>query len=149
MVARRVEALPPRAALYLEDVIGFVKETQPEAWRKRSKQCPKDPDKALLDAVSRQLAKADPNGTAKELRKCGTLEVLRHPIKDRGAQFRLWQSKPDHDLNDKTPERYAANRLRVVPELNYSPHSAKYSKDGAAVDLHDLKIMRLASTDEP
>ena len=50
-------------ALYPEDVIGFVQETRPDAWEKLSKQYPKDPEKALLDAVSRKLGKADPNGT--------------------------------------------------------------------------------------
>ena len=30
--------------------------------------------------------------------------------------------KPDHDLNPELVERYAKNRLRVVPELVYSPH---------------------------
>ena len=118
-------------ALYPEDVIGFVKDTQPEAWEKLSKQYPKDPEKALLDAVSRQLGKADPGGTAKELRKYGTLGVLRHPIKDRGAQIRMCQFKPDHDLNPETLMRYGANRLRVVPELKYSPYSATYAKGGA------------------
>ncbi|MEC5129544.1 type I restriction endonuclease [Verrucomicrobiales bacterium BCK34] len=118
-------------ALYPEDVIGFVKETQPEAWEKLSKQYPKDPEKALLDAVARQLGKADPNGTAKELRKYGTLGVLRHPIKDRGAQIRMCQFKPDHDLNPETLMRYGANRLRVVQELKYSPYSATYAKGGA------------------
>lgn len=118
-------------ALYPEDVLGFVKETQPEAWEKFSKQYPKDPETALLDAVARQLGKADPNGTAKELRKYGTLGVLRHPIKDRGAQIRMCQFKPDHDLNPETLMRYGANRLRVVQEVNYSPFSANYAKGGA------------------
>ena len=88
MAAWGIENYDRERAQYSEDVIAFVKETQPDAWDKLSKQYPKDPEKALLDSVSRQLGKADPNGTAKELRKYGTLWVLHHPIKDRGAHVR-------------------------------------------------------------
>lgn len=118
-------------ALYTEDVVAYVQETQPEAWEKITKQHPKNPEKALLDAVTRQLAKADPNGTAKELRKGGTLGVLRHPIKIPGTRIVMCQFRPEHDLNPETMARYEANRLRVVPELKYSPHSATYGKGGA------------------
>jgi hypothetical protein len=47
-------------ALYPKDVIGFVQDTQPESWEKLAKQYPKDPEGALINAVTRQLAKADP-----------------------------------------------------------------------------------------
>ena len=113
-------------ALYPEDVIGFVRETQPEAWEKLARHYPQDTEKALLSAVTRQLSKADPRATSAETRKYGTLGVLRHPIKDRGAKINLCQFRPDHDLNPETLARYEANRLRVVPELVYSPYSASY-----------------------
>lgn len=116
-------------ALYPEDVISYVKETQAEAWEKFGKLHPQDTEKALLDLVTRQLEKADPNATAKDLRRYGTLGVLRHPIKDRGVTLRMCQFKPDHALNPETLAAYAANRLRVVPELKYSPH-AKYPSKG-------------------
>ena len=38
-----------------------------------------EPEKALLDLVTRQLEKADPNATANDLRRYGTLGVLRQP----------------------------------------------------------------------
>jgi type I restriction enzyme R subunit len=117
-------------ALYPEDVTGYVKDTQPEAWEKFCKIHPQAPEEALLALVTRQLEKADPNATAKDLRKYGTLGVLRHPIKDRGVTLRLCQFKPDHALNPETLAAYAANRLRVVPELRYSPHT-KYPAKGA------------------
>jgi type I restriction enzyme, R subunit len=116
-------------ALYPEDVTGYVKDTQPEAWEKFCKLHPQAPEKALLDLVTRQLEKADPNATAKDLRRYGTLGVLRHPIKDRGVTLRLCQFKPDHALNPETLAAYDGNRLRVVPELRYSPHT-KYPTKG-------------------
>jgi len=119
-------------ALYPEDVVGYVKDTQPEAWEKFTKIHPQGPEEALLALVTQQLEKADPNATAKDLRKYGTLGVLRHAIKDRGVTLRLCQFKPDHALNPETLAAYSANRLRVVPELKYSPH-AKFPAKGEKV----------------
>ncbi|MDF7808892.1 type I restriction endonuclease [Pontiellaceae bacterium B12219] len=96
-------------ALYTEDLVAYLSETQPDQWEKFSHMHPKGAEDALLRSVARQLDKK------------GSLHVLRNTIKDRGAKFRLCQFKPDHDLNPETMARYAANRLRVVPELNYSP----------------------------
>lgn len=48
--------------------------------------------------------------------------TLRHTLADRGARFQLCTFKPDHDLNPDLLVRYCANRLRVVPELIYSPN---------------------------
>jgi hypothetical protein len=39
----------------------------------------------------------------------------------RGTRFSLCQFPPEHDLNPDTLARYQKNRLRVVPELVYSP----------------------------
>ena len=50
-----------------------------------------------------------------------TLGVLRHELRERGTRFRLCQFKPEHGLNPDTLLRYQKNRLRVVPELTYSP----------------------------
>ena len=97
-------------ALYTEDVVGYLSETQPEQWAKFCALNPSCVQDALLRSVARQLDKK------------GTLHVLRNIIKDRGVKFRLCQFKPDHDLNPETMLRYGANRLRVVPELIYSPN---------------------------
>lgn len=110
-------------AIYAEDLIGFVKDTQDEAWQKHCKNYPNDPEAKLLDRVASQLNKADPNATSKDLRTFGTLGVLRHGVKDRNAKFTLCQFKPEHDLNPDTLARYEQNRLRIVPELVYSPYA--------------------------
>jgi type I restriction enzyme R subunit len=110
-------------AIYSEDLIGFVKDTQDTEWQKHVKNYPSDPEAKLLARVASQLDKADPNATGKQLRTFGTLGVLRHGIKDRNAKFKLCQFKPEHDLNPDTLARYQQNRLRIVPELVYSPYS--------------------------
>lgn len=108
-------------ALYAEDVLGFVKETQDEQWQKFCKLYPNNPDAKFLERVAAQLNKADPNAANKELRTFGTLGVLRNELRDRGTRFSLCQFKPEHDLNPDTLARYSQNRLRIVPELVYSP----------------------------
>ncbi|KAA1189259.1 type I restriction endonuclease subunit R [Pseudohalioglobus sediminis] len=97
-------------AIFPEDLIGYVKDTQPDQWDKLAKHFPDSTNEALLKTA------------AKWLDKQGTLWVLRNAFKDRGARFRLCTFKPDHDLNPELTERYHKNRLRVVPELVYSPH---------------------------
>jgi len=108
-------------ALYEEDLIGFVQETQPKQWEKYCKLYPGNAERKLLERVASQLNKADSNAADSTLRTFGTLGVLRHPVKDRGTRFSLCQFKPEHDLNPDTLERYQKNRLRIVPELVYSP----------------------------
>ncbi|MEY8194484.1 MAG: DEAD/DEAH box helicase family protein [Cycloclasticus sp.] len=108
-------------ALYEEDVLGFVKDTQDEQWQKFCALYPNNPEQKFLERVASQLNKADPNAANKEMRTFGTLGVLRHELRDRGTRFSLCQFKPEHDLNPDTLARYKQNRLRVVPELVYSP----------------------------
>lgn len=108
-------------ALYSEDTLAFVKESQPDQWEKYCGIYPNNPEEKFLEKVASQLNKVDPNAADKALRTFGTLGVLRHEIKDRGARFSLCQFKPEHDLNPDTLARYGMNRLRVVPELVYSP----------------------------
>lgn len=113
------------SALYEEDLLAFIKETQDTQWQKYCKLYPQNPEQHLIDRVVAQLDKATPNAANKELRTFGTLGVLRNELKDRGVRFRLCQFKPDHDLNPDTLKRYKANRLRIVPELVYSPYATE------------------------
>lgn len=99
-------------ALYPDDLIAFVQETQPEGWQKFCKTYGENPERHLLDGAVRQLSRAEG----------GTLWLLRNQIEDRGHRLKVASFKPDHDLNPELLTRYQANRLRVVPELVYSPH---------------------------
>jgi type I restriction enzyme, R subunit len=112
-------------ALYPEDVLGFVKETQDAQWQQYCKIYPNNPEQKFLARVAVQLNKADPNAANTEQRTFGTLGVLRHELRDRGTRFSLCQFKPEHELNPDTLARYQKNRLRVVPELVYSPGRLK------------------------
>ena len=100
-----------RAALYTEDLLAYIKDAWPERWEKFSKNNPKDPESVLVQKLVR------------ELDKHGTLDLLRNGFKVPGVKIDLCSFKPDHDMNPDTHRRYQANRLRVVPEVSYSPHA--------------------------
>mgnify|MGYP000370787551 CR=1 FL=1 len=97
-------------ALYPEDLLAYYREAHPDQWERFCRHNPHDPETVLLDK------------TARELEKAGTLEVLRHGFKVPGARVTLCSFRPDHGMNEDALAQYRANRLRVVPEVSYSPH---------------------------
>ncbi|ERS81824.1 type I restriction endonuclease subunit R [Halomonas sp. PBN3] len=106
------------SALYTEDLLGYVHEAWPERWEKFCKANPQAPEKVFVQKVVRELDRA------------GTLEVLRHGFKVPGVKFDLCSFQPDHGMNPDSLARYRANRLRVVPEVSYSPHAREKGTGG-------------------
>ncbi len=102
-----------RTALYTEDVLGYFKEAWPERWDKFAKANPNNPDEVLVQKLVR------------ELEQSGTLDVLRHGFKLPAVKVELCSFQPDHGMNPDTLKRYQCNRLRVVPEVSYSPHACE------------------------
>ncbi|MEQ7869864.1 DEAD/DEAH box helicase family protein [Chromohalobacter salexigens] len=107
-------------ALYTEDVIAYQREAWPERWEKFCQANPRAPETVLIQKLVRELEKAD------------TLDVLRHGFKVPGVKLDLCSFKPDHAMNPDSLARYRANRLRVVPEVSYSPHAREQGKGGQA-----------------
>jgi type I restriction enzyme, R subunit len=101
----------PTTALYTEDLLTYVQTAWPDRWQKLCKTNPSDPASLLIQQ------------TVRALEKTGTLDVLRHGYKLPGAKIELCSFQPDHTMNPDTQARYQANRLRVVPEVSYSPHA--------------------------
>jgi type I restriction enzyme R subunit len=97
-------------ALYPEDVIAFVKKTQPEQYEKFQKRHAKDTDSALVRFV------------AKQLDKLGSLHGLRNEIKDVNARIKLCQFKPDL-ASEELDAKYNQNILRVVRQVYYSANN--------------------------
>lgn len=91
-------------ALYPQDLIDYIKSTQPQAYEKMSKR-----EGAKTDAV---LCKH----VAKEMDKHGSLHYLRNDLKYIGSRFKLCQFKPELH-NPDTQAKYDANILRVVQEV--------------------------------
>ncbi|ALE88761.1 type I restriction endonuclease subunit R [Pseudomonas versuta] len=107
-----------RTALYTEDVLGYFKDAWPERWDKFAKANPNNPDDVLVQKLVR------------ELEQSGTLDVLRHGFKLPAVKVELCSFHPDHDMNPDTLKRYQCNRLRVVPEVSYSPHAREAGSGG-------------------
>lgn len=107
-----------RTALYTEDMLGYFKEAWPERWEKFAKANPNDPDGVLVQKLVR------------ELEQSGTLDVLRHGFKLPAVKVELCSFQPDHGMNPDNLNRYQCNRLRVVPEVSYSPHARESGSDG-------------------
>jgi type I restriction enzyme R subunit len=111
-----------RTALYTEDVLGYFKDAWPDRWEKFAKANPNNPDDVLVQKLVR------------ELEQSGTLDVLRHGFKLPAVKVELCSFQPDHGMNPDTLKRYQRNRLRVVPEVSYSPHARDSVKDGQSYD---------------
>ncbi|MBK2297343.1 type I restriction endonuclease subunit R [Francisella philomiragia] len=97
-------------ALYSEDLLSFIKTTQPQAYEKMAKREGDKTDEVLLKHV------------AKELNKNGSLYFLRNEVKYIGSKFKLCQFKPELD-NPELQAKYDANILRVVRQVYYSKNN--------------------------
>ena len=95
-------------ALFPEDLLAFVQETQPAEWAKFKKWHNGSSEQVFAKRV------------AKQLDTHGTLHVLRHGFKDVDAKFQLCAFKPAHGKNPQLAGLYAKNRLTVIRQLHYS-----------------------------
>ena len=102
--------------LYKEDILSYIKQTQPQAYEKMQRREGARTDEVLCKHV------------AKEMDKHGALHALRKEIKYIGSKFKLCQFKPELPNHD-TLARYDANILRVVRQVYYS------SKNNNSIDL--------------
>ena len=99
-------------ALYPEDLAAWLKTSQPNVWDKLTK----DHGDRALEHLMNQVVKA------LEEPKKGTMHVLRRGISVAGCgQIDLSEAAPEDKRNADVLQRYGANILRVVPQLQYHP----------------------------
>lgn len=97
-------------ALYPEDLEVWLKATQKEKW---------DRLEAMNGAKTRDVVMKRLEAA---LDKNGTMHVLRRGFDIAGAgHLDLSEAAPEDKRNETVLRRYAANRLRVVPQLKYHP----------------------------
>jgi type I restriction enzyme R subunit len=119
-----------KTALYEDDLIGFVEDTQKVDWQKFCEREGANAKQKLIEKVVIQLKSAPANDSSKALREYGTLGLLRKGLKTLTGHFKFCQFKPEHSLNDDTQDAYKKNRFTLVPELVYSPYAtAKHLKE--------------------
>ena len=98
-------------ALFPADVLAWAQTAQPQAWEILVKNHGDKAGETLLARLRDQLNQR------------GTLDVLRHGIELLGLKqpLQVAQFKPALAINPDILARYAANRLRVVRQVKYSP----------------------------
>ena len=98
-------------ALYPDDLLGWLQDTQPDEWNKLAGLHNGDTRQLLLERVAALMDKD------------GSLSLLRHGFKHGNARFQLCQFAPSHHFNPETIARYQQVRCRVVRQVRYSRHN--------------------------
>lgn len=97
-------------ALYPEDLVSWLQETQDDKWNK------------LVAANGAQATEVLMARLATALEEKGTIHTLRRGFAIAGCgHIDLSEAAPEDKRNDRVVARYAANRLRVVPQIKYHP----------------------------
>lgn len=100
-------------ALYTEDLIGWIKDTQPEKWDNLYNTNGENTEKTIITRLVAEIERTD------------NITVFRKGFKIAGAGsggiIHLTETAPEDKRNETTIKNYQANRLRVVPQLKYNP----------------------------
>ncbi len=108
----------PVTALFPDDVIGFIRDSQPARW-------------SYLEAMLKDgTASTVLNSLAKELASKGVLGVLRHGFKCHGKELRLAWFQPNSGMNHESAARYAKNRLTITRQVAF-PSKVLKRADGS------------------
>ena len=92
-------------------LLEFVKQTQPQNWKRYVAIYRTDAEQKFLKRLN------------EEITTHGILHVLRKGIKDRGVSFKVVYFQPASSLNTGNIKKYEANRFQCVRQFQYSnPH---------------------------
>tara|TARA_B100001063_G_C16773348_1_gene563206 strand:- start:41 stop:2827 length:2787 start_codon:yes stop_codon:yes gene_type:complete len=103
--------------MFKEEVLDFLKDTQPKQWKKLNEIHGDDIEKRVLLRLYKEM----------DLR--GALDVIRNGFVDYGVRFKMAYFEPESSLNPETMALYNKNTLKVVRQLYYS------TKNKNSVDL--------------
>ena len=96
------------SCLISEEVLGFIRDTQPDEFRKLEYQHGVGTPEKLLARIGAQIERR------------GVLDVLRKGVKDRGCNFNLTYFRPSSGMNPDHQRLHALNRLALIRQLKYS-----------------------------
>ncbi|MDT7520925.1 type I restriction endonuclease [Rhodoferax sp. TBRC 17198] len=94
--------------LIRDQVIDFIKDTQPEQWGRLQEIYDVDTENKILARISSEISKR------------GIIDVLRNQVVDRGVYLNLCYFEPKSDLNPDHLKLYQSNQFTVVRQLHYS-----------------------------
>ena len=95
-------------ALFPDDVIGFLKDTQAARWAQLEALLGENVEATVLDTLG------------KELDLKGSLHVLRHGFRCYGKTFRLAYFRPNSGMNPESAALYAKNRLTITRQVAFT-----------------------------
>ena len=105
---RTAKAFDETLALFPDDVIGFLQDSQATKW-------------GQLEALLGDKARATVlDSLVKELEIKGTLHVLRHGFKCYGKTFRLAYFRPNSGMNPEAAASYDLNRLTITRQVAFT-----------------------------
>ena len=94
--------------LIRDQVIDFIRATQPEQWGRLQEIYDVDTENKILTRISSEISKR------------GIIDVLRNQVVDRGVYLNLCYFEPKSDLNPDHLKLYQSNQFTVVRQLHYS-----------------------------
>lgn len=115
-------------ALFPNDVIFFISETQNEKWEALQKVLGNRTEETLIQDLCKQL-------TLK-----GSLHILRHGFKCFGKKFRLAYFTPNSKLNEQAWEDYEKNILTITRQVHFSQKNTGLSLD-VVLSLNGLPVV--------
>ena len=94
--------------LIKDQVINFIRATQPEQWGRLTEIYDIDTENKILSRISSEISKR------------GIIDVLRNPVVDRGVYLHLCYFEPKSDMNPDHVKLCQSNQFTVVRQLHYS-----------------------------
>lgn len=125
---RAPDAFDPATALFPDDVIGFIRDSQPTRWGQLEAMLKDRTAGMVIDSLT------------KELTSKGALGVLRHGFKCYGKELRLAWFQPNSGMNLESAARYAANRLTITRQLSFSSQALKRPDGGPRTCVIDVVL---------
>ncbi len=125
---RSQDAFDPTTALFPDDVIGFLRDSQPARWDQLEAMLKDRTAATVIDSLT------------KELGSKGALGVLRHGFKCYGKELRLAWFQPNSGMNPESAARYAANRLTITRQLSFTSQALKRPDGGARKCVIDVVL---------
>lgn len=117
-------------ALFPEDVIAFISESQPVQWKHIVEYNGDKANEVLITSLF------------KELENKGSLYVLRHGFKCFGRNFKLAHFKPNTKLNPDAWQDYEKNVLKIYRQVHFSNRNENLSID-VVIALNGMPVVTL------
>ncbi|MYB05008.1 MAG: type I restriction endonuclease subunit R [Gemmatimonadetes bacterium] len=104
---RRPSSFDEVRALFPDDIVGFLKDSQPAKWE------------SLEALLGPKTAVTVVDSLSKELDFKGALHVLRHGFKCYGKTLRMAYFRPNTTMNPEAAGKYAKNRLTITRQVSF------------------------------